>query len=675
VDERSRPGRDRRPRRVDDAPWPNRAARDAAQGRRPVARHDPPPVEDPTRPVLPRRLGPPEPAPRRGHLPRAGTRIPGTRPAARPPEPDDLRTRPVPRTPPADAVDRAGDARGTAGRPTSRNAAARGTEARDVVSDEADAAPAAARAKPGVRTPAATRSREEHPPDDADADRRPTPPPVRRGRRRPRTLGRALLATAAATVAPGSGHLMLRHTRTGRLILGTFLTAVAALIVALLTLRRSDLLATFLSPRTLAVAALLCVFTAAAWIAVIVRTWVIAEPRGLDPGRRAVGLVGVTALCLVVAAPLGFGANLANSQRALLAELFTDEDASAVLGQARINLLLVGSDAGPDRTGTRTDTMMVASVETATGRTTLFSLPRNIGRAPFPPGSPMAEQFPDGFHDDSDPTSGNYLLNAVYAYAHEFPEVAPDGPTGDVGLNLLNQTVSYMLGLQLDYFVELDMSGFAAIVDALGGVRIDVGPERIPIGGIAPSGRAVRPTGYIEPGIQQLDGENALAFARSRTNSTDYVRMGRQRCLLQSILTQNTPAELLANFQAIARATTDSVSTDIPQQVLPALVQIADGPLELESVAFDPNLPDPGQDDGRFDTGNPDYDYMREVVQEALTRDPAAAPPTVAADPSDIPETLQSDEDEAAGATGSPAEEEATEAPLTSTPVSVAQSC
>ena len=62
-------------------------------------------------------------------------------------------------------------------------------------------------------------------------------------------------------------------------------------------------------------------------------------------------------------------------------------------------MLLVGSDAGPDRKGTRTDTMMLASIDTTTGRTTLFALPRNIGYAQFPPGTPMAEKFPKGFHD------------------------------------------------------------------------------------------------------------------------------------------------------------------------------------------------------------------------------------------------------------------------------------
>ncbi|MDN5751591.1 MAG: LCP family protein, partial [Pseudonocardia sp.] len=424
----------------------------------------------------------------------------------------------------------------------------------------------------------------------------------RTGRRRPRTLGRALLTTAAATAAPGTGHLMLHRRRTGGLILGAFVATVAALVLLALTLRRSDLLATLTSTRVLVLGAAACVLVGTAWIAVVIRTWVIAQPRGLDPGRRALGIACVTALCLTVAAPLGFAANLANSQRALLNELFTGgrgTSAAEAIGKPRLNLLLVGSDAGPDRTGTRTDTIMVASIDTATGRTTLFSLPRNIQYAQFPSGSPMAEEFPDGFHNDAEPNSGDFLLNGVYAYGNRFPDLAPDEPTDDPGLNLLHQTVGYMLGLHLDYFIEVNMEGFASIVDALGGVRVDVGPEPIPVGGITPSGRRVEPDRYIEPGVQQLDGEDALAFARSRTDSTDYVRMGRQRCLIQSILDQTSPAELVTNFQSVASATTANVSTNIPRQVLPALLSIVDEPLELESVAFDPNLPAPDEPDGR----------------------------------------------------------------------------
>ena len=142
--------------------------------------------------------------------------------------------------------------------------------------------------------------------------------------------------------------------------------------------------------------------------------------------------------------------------------------------------------------------------------------------------------------------------------------------------------------------------------------------------------------------MQQLSGAQALAFARSRTNSSDYARMGRQRCLLQNILTQKSPTDVLTNFRAVAAATTNSVSTNIPQAVLPALVTLAGvDTLTLESLSFDPNLPDPEEPNGRFNTGHPDFPYMREVVATPSTATrgrpapvlPTPIPPTPLAPP------------------------------------------
>jgi anionic cell wall polymer biosynthesis LytR-Cps2A-Psr (LCP) family protein len=186
-----------------------------------------------------------------------------------------------------------------------------------------------------------------------------------------------------------------------------------------------------------------------------------------------------------------------------------------------------------------------------------------------------------------------------------------------------------MLGVKLDYYVEVNMAGFASIIDALGGLTVDVGPEPLPVGGITPTGRRVKPDRYIPAGVQHLDGEDTLAVARSRTNSDDYTRMGRQRCLLQYVLQQKSPANLLTNFQGVAAATTDSVSTNIPRQVLPALVKVADsaGTVALESVSFDPNLADPNEPDGRFDTARPDVAFMKKVVRDTIAGPAATAAP------------------------------------------------
>ena len=194
----------------------------------------------------------------------------------------------------------------------------------------------------------------------------------------------------------------------------------------------------------------------------------------------------------------------------------------------------------------------MASVDTRTAATTLFALPRNIEHAPFPPGSPAAARFPRGFHDRRAPDSGDYLLNNVVGYGRAHLALAPAGPTADRGVNLLMSSVSTMLGLPIAHYVAVDMDGLAALIDALGGVTVDVGPEPLPIGGVTYSGRHVTPDGYVPAGVQHLDGEQALWFARSRRDSDDYDRMARQRCLIGAVLAQKRPSDVVARFRAVA---------------------------------------------------------------------------------------------------------------------------
>src|SRR5699024_5176528 len=76
------------------------------------------------------------------------------------------------------------------------------------------------------------------------------------------------------------------------------------------------------------------------------------------------------------------------------------------------------ADAGPD-------TIMVASIDTASGRTALFSIPRNLENVQFPEGTPAAEEFPDGF-DYFGPNQN--LINAVWTWAEDRPDLFPDDP-------------------------------------------------------------------------------------------------------------------------------------------------------------------------------------------------------------------------------------------------------
>ena len=104
--------------------------------------------------------------------------------------------------------------------------------------------------------------------------------------------------------------------------MAAFVLGLLTLLVLTLRADRSDLLGTLLSSRTLVGGAIGLLVAALAWMAVIVRTYLLARPTGLRTGQRVLGAGVVAVLCLTVAAPLGFGAELANSQRQLLERLF-----------------------------------------------------------------------------------------------------------------------------------------------------------------------------------------------------------------------------------------------------------------------------------------------------------------------------------------------------------------
>ena len=209
--------------------------------------------------------------------------------------------------------------------------------------------------------------------------------------------------------------------------------------------------------------------------------------------------------------------------------------------------------------------MTVASIDAETGRTVLISLPRNMEDVPFPASSPMHKKFPKGF-GCKDHTC---MLNAVYTYASTHPGIYPDS-VKDPGVQATKEAIEGAIGLKINYYAMVDMKGFEALVDAVGGIPIDVN-RRIPIGG----GHA-KLYGYVEKGNnQQLDGRSALWFARSRSDSSDYDRMARQKCVMNAMLNQLDPVTVLTNFNQIASAGKEIVETDIPPRKVDTLMELA----------------------------------------------------------------------------------------------------
>jgi LCP family protein required for cell wall assembly len=250
---------------------------------------------------------------------------------------------------------------------------------------------------------------------------------------------------------------------------------------------------------------------------------------------------------------------------------------------------------------------MVASIDTATGRTALFSIPRNLEHVRFPEGSKLDERFPDGFRYYG---TGQDLINAVWSWAGDEPDLFEDDE--DPGLTATTMAVEETLGLDIDYYAMVNLQGFADLVDAIGGVDMNV-ERRIPIGGGTneSTGGKYPITGYIEPGEQELDGDTALWYARSREGSNDFNRICRQQRMIRVVTEEADPATLALSFPKLVGVGKNNIETDIPSDRLDAFVELAARIKEggFTSYPITPEVTNPG---------NADWDYIKKYVKSSI---------------------------------------------------------
>lgn len=484
--------------------------------------------------------------------------------------------------------------------------------------------------------------------DDEPTTINPISVPKRAGRH---PFTRALLATAASTVVPGSG-LVTAEKRWARIVgwvaaLG-FIGGIALIAIRAATGLRS-FAALAVQTTALHTIAIALVIVALVWVALIVGTHLIRRPPGITRTQRTVGAFAVGGLSLLVSAPLAVAARYAYAQSNLVSTVFADEDSTSQTratlegkttediwaNKPRLNVLLLGGDTDANRIKTiknrslLTDTIMVASIDTKTGEIALIQVPRNMARTPFPAGTKLRQYYPRGFYDGRSGATEEYMVNAIW---NNVPKEHPDaiGPSDYPGADALKLGIGEALGLPIDYFALLNIDGLQQLIDAMGGVTVNIN-ERLPIAGS--SERPQDTTGWLKPGPNQhLDGYNAMWYARSRWNTDDFSRMSRQSCLVNAIVKQMDPVTVLTRYEAIAQASSQMVMTDIPQSALPAMVDLA---LRVKSgnmkrVMFQHGV-------NGYNTENPDFDMMRARVQAALT--PSVEIATPSPEPSQAPTT------------------------------------
>ena len=449
---------------------------------------------------------------------------------------------------------------------------------------------------------------------------------VRRGlvvrRRKLRTfVGRTLLGT----LLPGSGLLLSNRNKSGGTIMALFVAAVLAVCGAMIYIGPAKAAVMVASqPSVMLGAGLAVSLIVLVWVGTVIWTADINWPSPASGFKKFVAFV--TAFLLV-------GALVAPTARAMQYVLITSDLVGSVFasgpslrrgvsprlgansweGVPRVNVLLVGSDAEPDRPGVRTDSLMLASIDTKTGDTVLFGIPRNLENAPFPAWSPLHQRWPEGYN-----CGDKCLLNEVWNEGVTNADLYPGDP--QPGLTALRETISEITGLMPDYSVVINMASFQALVNAMGGVTINV-QQRVPIGGKVENGQIVPGSirGWIEPGVQHLDGYHAMWYSRGRATTDDFNRMARQRCMIGALVDQVNPWMMIERFPQLAQVVDENVYTDVPQNHLPAWAELVTTMQKgkIRSLSFSNKL---------INVVRPNFPHIREMVQASLSDQPLPTP-------------------------------------------------
>jgi polyisoprenyl-teichoic acid--peptidoglycan teichoic acid transferase len=411
-----------------------------------------------------------------------------------------------------------------------------------------------------------------------------------------RHFRRAVTLLLLTLVAPGSAQYVAGNQRVGRFCLRVLLGVVGVLaLLALLGLVSSSSLIALLSNTTLLRFAQLCLLVlAVGWLALFVDAWRLGTPLALRRKQRLTSTVITATLSVVAVTLVVTSSHYVAVARDSISAMFAGTEVRDPYA-GRYNILLLGTDAAEGRPGLRPDSITLASIDEKTGRTALFSFPRNLQGIRFPAGTVMRKHFPKGFN-----CGDECLLNAVYTWATDHKDLFPAGV--DPGIQATKDAIRGVTGLDVSYYALIDLHGFQELIDAVGGITIDVKQE-VPYD--------LEKNRSIKTGRQTFDGKHALLYARSRTESSDYDRMARQRCVMAAMLHQLDPTKVLLKFREIAQAGKQIVATDIPASELDTFVDLAMRAkrTKITSVQFVPPL---------IKTAQPDFDLIQAKVREAI---------------------------------------------------------
>lgn len=248
-------------------------------------------------------------------------------------------------------------------------------------------------------------------------------------------------------------------------------------------------------------------------------------------------------------------------------------DTEVSFDRDRFTVLMMGSDLRPGDTASRSDTLIVAFVDTKEKSLRLLSIPRDT-----------YVEIPSGTYAGS-----HTKINHAFAYG---------------GVELTQETIKHNFDITIDFVAQVDFQGFRDVIDALGGVTIDV-PLRMKYDGEGID---------LQPGLQTLNGDQALQFCRFRSDGQgDIGRVARQQMFMTTLKEQLFSAGTLLKIPDLCTAIKSNVVTNLTgAQLLRLFNSVKDG-VEMTTV-----MP-PGE--GRYQDGVSYYfinDSTREAFFDAL---------------------------------------------------------
>jgi len=413
------------------------------------------------------------------------------------------------------------------------------------------------------------------------------------------TRNSAWIAAILSFVFPGLGHAYLGRRRAALVFaLPAFVTAVAITLDLLIS--PDGALAFAITPSG-SLTWLFLIALTGVWRIIAIGDVILVARRGGDPHVLAGVAVGVVCIGLVAGmhgVPMYYAYSVYDASSAIFVDPGPDQagvtpypsvstspdpsgtSAAPSIGYeatpfatpptaaSRITVLLTGIDSDPTRAESLTDTLMVVSVNPVDGSVTMASIPRDISNFRMYNGKTYSGK-----------------INSLMTWASNHPQQYPDGP-----FPTLIHELSFLLGVPINYYAAVNLSGFSQMVDLVGGVTV-VNPQPIN----DPSYAWLDGThGFSLPaGKVTLDGKTALAYARSRKGAgdNDFTRARRQQQLLLALRAKLTTPSMLLKVPGILSVAKGTVRTDLPQSRFEDFINLAQhiDASKVQSFVLGPN--------------------------------------------------------------------------------------